>query len=96
MMKEDIDAFFSDDEFADVFTNNGVSLTGIVDDASEILDEDGYVVGVRTTITIPQEYFQRMDVSLPLSLRGNDYMVHSHTNKGNGLVLLSLRNATNV
>ena len=91
MMKEDIDAFFCSDEFADVFTNNGISLTGIVDDASEAIDEDGYVVGVRTTIIVPQEYFQKMDVSLPLFLRGKNYMVHSHTNKGNGLVLLSLR-----
>jgi hypothetical protein len=93
-MKEDINAFFNDDEFADVFTNNGISLTGIVDDASEVIDDDGYVVGVRTTITIPQEYLQRMDVSLFLTLRGEDYMIHSHTNKGNGLVLLSLRNAS--
>ena len=94
MMKEDIDIFFDDDEFADVFTNNGVDLKGIVDDASEVVDDDGYVVGVRTAITIPQEYFQRMDVSLPLSLRGKDYMVHSHLNKGNGLMLLLLRNGS--
>lgn len=96
MMNEDFTAFFNDDEFADVFTNNGINLKGIVDDASEVLDDDGYVIGVRTAITIPQEYLQRMDVSLPLSLRGKDYMVHSHPNKGNGLVLLYLRSSANV
>lgn len=90
-MTEDMDVFFSTDEFAHQAVLNGRALMGIFTDAFERLDVGAIgMSSVQPALTVPTADVPDLVEGLPLEVAGKRYTVAEHQPDGTGVSLLLL------